>query len=479
MSKSLINFQKLNELTLIFQENNGFQTQAAKHLGNALKNLPELEYLNLTIGKFNHINSQGAHYLAQGLVVLINLKQLKLTLRDCNILRQGAIYLGDSLSYLISLKILSLVIEEDQIESNGAISIGRSFQFLTNLTDLNVNIGKNNQIMQAGAYGLGFGMENLINLTILDLTFSHTNNIQSRGVSSICKAISKMKYLQCLILQFDDNQIESTCIQEISQAIKNLEYLQKFYLEIYVSLFTSNYNFEIIDLIRLMDTTAVNFSYENQDYESQIIHEIESVATKDHIYNHQITIITDNDLEKIFQNFFLPIQSISQIPEITILKLKMPNSVYLDQETCLKLGEYLQHLKNIEYLQIDFNFCIVKAGIIEILSGLSKLNNINHLNLQFHWNNDISGFHIQQIGIYINQLKNLESFELLLERQNDLVFSDLIALIKQILSLQKLRSIKIDQDLWEREIDAYLIINMLQRKIKRLVQCQVENIFYD
>ncbi|KAL4512685.1 hypothetical protein ABPG72_020522 [Tetrahymena utriculariae] len=285
---SLSYLTRLKTLWLLIVQDK-IQSDGAVAIGRAIKNLYDLNELKIQIGEQNEIKKIGAYEIGVGMQFLTNLTHLRLIIKDNNdiesdgissicksiskmiYLKQGAIQIGDRLSYLISLRTLSLVILEDQIEDKGAIQIGRSFKFLSNLTNLNIKIGCNNTIQLKGACGIGEGIENLINLTKLSLAIDDFNNIESGGISKICKGISNMKDLQYLNLQFGNNQIISASIKEISLAIKHLEQLKKFQISIHISEITSNYALEIVDLIRLLDTTALNFNYEIKDY--SIIHE--------------------------------------------------------------------------------------------------------------------------------------------------------------------------------------------------------------
>ncbi|KAL4482930.1 hypothetical protein ABPG74_018956 [Tetrahymena malaccensis] len=479
MCASLSNLSYLQELTLNLIENNQIGPQSAKYLASAFKRLPELEQLNLELGNQNYINEEGAHHLAQGMKSLINLRKLIFQLRGCNIQKQGAIQIGDCLQHLTKLRILLLEIGNDKIEKEGAISIGKSIKHLSNLTQLKIYIGESNQIQKEGACAIGDGMQYLTDLTSLDLAIKDSNDIKSSGVLAICKSLSKMSYLKSLNMEFgDNNQIQSSSIQEISHAIKLLDNIQNFKIIVNVYEFTQNYSYEAVDMIKLIDPVNIIFKYD--EYVNKIHNIIESKNKLFFQSNHFNIIANNQDSQLVFNNIFMPIESINQIPSIKQLQIKIGPNINIGEEGCSKLADHLKFLLTLEDLIINFNCNQIGSGILKFGQNLSQLTNLKHLSLGLYRYNNITGQSIQLLGKYLSQLHNLESFQFQLHKQNDLAPNDLLHLMKCISSLQKLKVVKIQQDLNTNKIFQNSLLNSIARKIRRLVVCKVGfNYFFD
>ncbi|KAL4482954.1 hypothetical protein ABPG74_018980 [Tetrahymena malaccensis] len=480
ISQSLINLQKLNHLTLIFQKNNGFGTHSAGLLGNSFKSLIHLEYLNLQIGNFNYIKEEGARALAKGIESLVNLTQFILLLGGCAIQKKGAIQIGNCLQYLTNLKNLSLEIGQDKIENEGAAVIGRGIKHLSNLNELKISIGDSNQIKQEGASALGEGMQNLVSLTKLDLSISNYNDIHSSGISSVCRAITKMNYLQQLNLNFGhNNQIKSVTIQELSQAIKYLENLIFFEIEIHLSVINQSFNFEIEDLIRSLNSSQVIFVYNNE--RNTFKNKIESNSSDNFDLKSKITIAKDGILceQEKQEKIFLPIQSIPLIPQIKVLEINLQDGFHLEINGCSNLADSIQYLQSIEDLSISFNNQQIETGIEDIANSISKLSNLKHLSLKLKGQNGIFGTSIQQIGNYFQKLNSLEKFQFSIEKQNDLVLSDLLGFIRSLTALEKLKFVNIQHDLDQNNEGQNQLLNLLIRKIRRLVLCEISHESYN
>ncbi|KAL4482937.1 hypothetical protein ABPG74_018963, partial [Tetrahymena malaccensis] len=429
MCASLRNLSYLRDLTLSFQEKNLIGPQSAQYLANAFKSLPELELLSLQIANLNYIYEEGAYHLAKGIKYLINLRQFKFQLGGCNIQKEGAIQIGDCLQYLINLRILFLEIGEDKIESEGAISIGNAIKNLTHLTELKIQIGESNQIQKEGACAFANGMQYLSNLKTLNLVINNSNYIESIGVSAICEALSKMNYLNSLTMDLGDNNlIQSSSIQEISQAIKALNLIKQIQIIINVSKFTSNYCNEIINMIKLIDPVSIIFKYEENN--NKIINEI---LPNKQIQNKNLKIITNfQDSEYMFKSIFLPIKSINQKPSVKQLQIENNQYSIRGKEEHPKLADIFNLLQSLEELKLNFFQYKIGAAAHQCGKNLSKLTNLKHLSLNLQISNDITGQFIQEIGQQLSQLHNLESFQLFLCNQSDLLSIDLSYLIECI-----------------------------------------------
>ncbi|KAL4475814.1 hypothetical protein ABPG72_011375 [Tetrahymena utriculariae] len=475
LAYQLADLQKLQNLIFVLKQNNGFGVQSARCLGNGLKNLINLEKLSLVIGNNNYINGEGANCLAEGIKYLTNLNQYSLSLGECNIQTEGAVSIANSLSFLVNLRKFSLEIGQNQIKNDGAIYLGRAFKNLHTITILKLNIEKNNDIEKIGVISISEGIENLINLINLDLTIGEFNSIESCGLSSICKAISKMQDLQYLNLNFgNQNQIKSSCIQEISQTIQLLSDLKQFNIIIHINEMTQNFAYEIADIIKLIDPIKMVIYYYQQTINNSI-NTLISSEIKENTWYKQINIITDLHLdEEKHKDTFLPLQSFSLTNSIKDLKINFGYKD-LNQNAYSYFGESLMKLQQIQNLYLNFGNNMIRSGIIDIGNSLSKLINLRHLSLKFNEKNDISNQYIEQFGQNLCQLQNLEQFQFLLAKQNNLVMGDLVVILKFIAKLQKLKLLKIVQNLNQLKTVSNLIINPIAKKIKRLVVLWVQH----
>ncbi|KAL4426481.1 hypothetical protein ABPG74_004487 [Tetrahymena malaccensis] len=207
--------------------------------------------------------------LSQEISKCLNLESLIMNLKGNSIGNEYLGLLAQNISNCSKIQNLTLILEWNSIWNLGIQKFGIQIQKLTYLTSLQLDLGVNS-IRKEGAQYLGQAISNFSQLQNLELLLG--NNYVEDGALLLLLEIRKCQDIQCLILEFNLNQIEDNILQQFGSNILSFKNLKQFSLNL-----KQNYKLTSLAELKLVNQiqkcqklTQLRIYLENIDQEAGI-----------------------------------------------------------------------------------------------------------------------------------------------------------------------------------------------------------------